>query len=454
MKHIKRVLAVVLVAVIAFTASRCYHRFQERGFDLLGMFLDWADRTKCSLRNFVDSAQDTIAGWPGITGGEVEWQAETALPGFSADANRFETDALAETDRYQYNALSQSEKEMYRAVVAGIRKGETVVKTVDYQVDTGALFHVYRAVVTDHPEFFFLAKSFLYTIMPSGKAGKLILLYSDGETSDQYDKKGELTASADRKTIERQITLFSERIARLRAKVRTETDLWGIEKQLHDLVIDEVAYDEEAESKLETAEADKTHAFDAYGAACEGKAVCEGYTKLFQYLCGCYGINCTTVSGTSDGAGHMWNAVQLNGNWTMVDVTWNDAEKDDLRYYRYFNRTEKEMRNDHEVTEVTLAVPECTSEEGAFFRRFAFDADTKDEAPGNYKEVLDRLAAGEDRFVCLKVSGSENEISRYINEQIFDSRSKVQRYIKSAGYGIRFSEKTYATDSYYYLMLD
>lgn len=52
----------------------------------------------------------------------------------------------------------------------------------------------------------------------------------------------------------------------------------------------------------------------------ECEPVCEGYAKAFQLLCHKIGLNCVTVSSS----GHMWNAVELNGDWFYVDSTWDD----------------------------------------------------------------------------------------------------------------------------------
>jgi hypothetical protein len=57
--------------------------------------------------------------------------------------------------------------------------------------------------------------------------------------------------------------------------------------------------------------------------------VCEGYAKSFKYLCDLAEIPCITISGkaySSNGSGgdHMWNAVELDGVWYMVDTTWDD----------------------------------------------------------------------------------------------------------------------------------
>ncbi len=66
-------------------------------------------------------------------------------------------------------------------------------------------------------------------------------------------------------------------------------------------------------------------AHDAYGALVEGRAVCQGYSDAFKIICDYYKIPCVCISGTADGAGHMWNAVQMDdGKWYFLDITWDD----------------------------------------------------------------------------------------------------------------------------------
>ncbi len=60
--------------------------------------------------------------------------------------------------------------------------------------------------------------------------------------------------------------------------------------------------------------------------------VCECYAKLFRLICEKNGIPCILVTGgkSKDSSGnvianHMWNYVQMeDGNWYVVDVTWDD----------------------------------------------------------------------------------------------------------------------------------
>ena len=58
--------------------------------------------------------------------------------------------------------------------------------------------------------------------------------------------------------------------------------------------------------------------------------VCEGYARAMMILCQAVGIPCVVVEGpgritpSSSPIIHMWNYVQLEGNWYAIDVTWND----------------------------------------------------------------------------------------------------------------------------------
>lgn len=62
-----------------------------------------------------------------------------------------------------------------------------------------------------------------------------------------------------------------------------------------------------------------------------GIAVCDGYAKLFKTLCDHAGLQseiilgfakCYTVPGEKFRTNHTWNAVKIDSNWYLLDVTW------------------------------------------------------------------------------------------------------------------------------------
>jgi len=57
-----------------------------------------------------------------------------------------------------------------------------------------------------------------------------------------------------------------------------------------------------------------------------GSAVCDGYARLFKAICDAMSIKCVYIVGYVYGANnmkHAWNKVQINGDWYLVDVTWD-----------------------------------------------------------------------------------------------------------------------------------
>jgi len=118
------------------------------------------------------------------------------------------------------------------------------------------------------------------------------------------------------------------------------------ELAVHDYIILNCAYDTSYGANNER------DAYYAEGVFIHQTAVCDGYAKAFKLCMDILGIPCIRVTGTGDGESHAWNAVQLDGEWYMVDVTWDDPLPDEPGRvnYEYFNITDEKMKRDHEYT--------------------------------------------------------------------------------------------------------
>ncbi|MBO5785872.1 MAG: hypothetical protein J6R45_00970, partial [Clostridia bacterium] len=65
-----------------------------------------------------------------------------------------------------------------------------------------------------------------------------------------------------------------------------------------------------------------------YDMIIEGKGVCTGYALLYDELLSRVGIESRAVVSPSNSLNHMWNEVQIDGEWYYVDVTWDDPIPD------------------------------------------------------------------------------------------------------------------------------
>ena len=51
-------------------------------------------------------------------------------------------------------------------------------------------------------------------------------------------------------------------------------------------------------------------------------AVCDGYSRLFYYLCSGGGITSNYLRGLTPRGVHAWNSVRIDSKWYLIDVTW------------------------------------------------------------------------------------------------------------------------------------
>ena len=105
-----------------------------------------------------------------------------------------------------------------------------------------------------------------------------------------------------------------------------ESDSFLRVKALHDYVADRVSYDAESYFAGRYPPQDPETVFQTQ------KAVCAGYAKLLQALGDAIGEQIVYVTGvsrssTSDlsGQSHAWNAAKIEGNWYLIDATWDSG---------------------------------------------------------------------------------------------------------------------------------
>ena len=142
----------------------------------------------------------------------------------------------------------------------------------------------------------------------------------------------------------------------------------------------------------------------------------------------CFGVPCLSTTGDyypGNGAyyGHEWNIIQIGGEWTHEDVTFNDADDEMYTedYFPYTNLTSAEVfqlvKNDPHRDEVKLRIPFCTSDRNHYYIRKGqtLGADWQAEAVRRVREAHDagRHAIG---FRMLDSAAFE-EAARMVDSQ-------------------------------------
>ncbi len=139
-------------------------------------------------------------------------------------------------------------------------------------------------------------------------------------------------------------------------------------KQVHDIIVLNCEYDIDAyNATIINPNSGMKLAHTVYGCLVEGKAVCEGYAKAYMYIMNRLGIECGYVTGTgtditSNSSGlHGWNYINLEGDYYMVDVTWDDPLGAPADYcgYDYFCVTTEDILLDHTI-DSSIDVPYCS----------------------------------------------------------------------------------------------
>lgn len=217
------------------------------------------------------------------------------------------------------------------------------------------------AYKNDHPENFWLKTSYSYYNLDSETYIYLFFNKSKDEIDEAKEK-------------------FNAVVDEIVSNAPKNASDFEIEKYINDYLIDNCEYDHEA------AENEKIIANenDAYGALVDKKAVCEGYARAFQLLCTRLGLDCVNITGESEGVGHQWNCVKIEGDWYYVDVTWNDTDGEaEYLKYDYFNLTTEQLKKTHKIDTAfaeladdeynesysyNVFIPQCTSDEYNYYK--------------------------------------------------------------------------------------
>lgn len=290
------------------------------------------------------------SGYQAITENDSEIKEEEAQsrlsPGETGDGLVF--DALY----YPYYAmLDEQGQHIYRQIYANAKALIQAFSPVE-PVKTGKLKNIFEAVYNDHPELFWLDTGYSCRHKPDGECVEIGL---------------EFNRTA--KNLERENAVFESAAKEILSTARGLSQDYDKERYVHDMLIQKTDYVRSAELNQ-----------SAYSGLVNGRTVCAGYARAFQYLMQQLQIPCYYCTGYA-GEDHAWNIICLEDEYYNVDVTWDDNE---AGISNYFNKTDADFEDTHIRESLSVYLPPCNGEK---YRSEETEAETADSGKRTSQEL-------------------------------------------------------------------
>lgn len=148
----------------------------------------------------------------------------------------------------------------------------------------------------------------------------------------EYDSLGKITIYIEKTYSTDKINEINKKVATIYKSEIKDTDTTEEKiKKIHDYIINNSKYDvERSDSKIVKYDSDT-----AYGNLIQGYGLCGGYTDSMAIFLDLLGIKNYKVSSEN----HVWNALELDGKWYHLDLTWDDpitTNQTDILEYNFF----------------------------------------------------------------------------------------------------------------------
>ncbi len=288
--------------------------------------------------------------------GNSEKHTETGLESRNESFAALE---IPDTAEYIADFLSDDEKRVFSQLYKGLSGFESSVELKEGVISKDDIGAFISMLTSACPYIDYIGSQ--YTICIDGEG-----YVTSVEVT--YDKTAE-EAQAEKEKLD-------EKVGEILAGIEQGWSDYDKVLYFHDSIILGCTYDDTADKP-----------YSAYGCLVDGRAVCEGYAKAMQILCTKAGIKCIPVAGKAYDGGtvqpHLWNKVMIDGEWTNMDLTWDDPVTDageDYIRYDYFGITDAECAKDHTADDNKfLSYPEAFSSGTNYYRRNGLYAQEGDD---------------------------------------------------------------------------
>lgn len=225
-----------------------------------------------------------------------------------------------------YGMLNENQQRLYRQIYANANAVNGIFNPVE-EVSVSQLREVFLAVINDHPELFWLDSAYRAKFDSRGICMEIILQFNDLVDNLEAAKNN-----------------FNSAANEILSLAGGQGSDYDKEVYVHNALLDRIEYDLQAPYNQ-----------SAYSALVNGRTVCAGYARAFQYIMTQLGVPCYYCTGYS-GQNHAWNIIRLDGEFYNVDTTWDDTNPNT---YDYFNKSDAQFISTHMREDLSVYLPPC-----------------------------------------------------------------------------------------------
>lgn len=211
---------------------------------------------------------------------------------------------------YGYNSLDKYDRYIYSCLYRAVSNFEARFDVPFTGVSYQRLYRILMCVNYDNPLLFQAPLSFRSWSGSKADVRSIKLDYDFNKSECEY-----------------YVQQTENRAEQILAKADGAESLVDYLLDIHDEILKSAEYDYSLKGN---------GTYEAFGVLNTGSGVCESYSRAYQYLCQCIAVDNILVVGLSDDEPHMWNMVQLDGEWYHADLTWDDGDNNMIDYY-YFS---------------------------------------------------------------------------------------------------------------------
>lgn len=287
--------------------------------------------------------------------------------------------AISTANRYYYQTLTRTQQKAYLAIDQAVKNFDYIV-SFNQTLTPNDVITILNAYFADQPEKWYLGTGYGHDLYVGNAT--IYLSYGDGVT-DTFDEVNRVIVAPDTaliNSIRAKDALLLQKVEQIVSSIPVHLAPVEKQKMIHDYLICNSRYsywvlpDNLNEVYLPMVVVDE---WTACGVLLNKSGVCESYAEAFQLLCYQVGIPCTSVVGLGNDMPHKWNAVYLDEEWYLCDVTFDDPifnnpdgsdnyldgpfdknNIDPFNHYGYFNCTDANALYTHKADE-TMKPPSC-----------------------------------------------------------------------------------------------